>query len=282
MYRARSSLQKIGRDLIRMNAAISWTMRSVRVSQAFALRSQTSCSRPTWSPPRNRRHYHLTNTRSPVPLLASLRCTPQPDCGPCRVLRGGHVACILVERVEKPTDNGSASLLCCGAADADFRAIGPSLALTLFPRPLHAPGPAATSTLGLAQLLTRPPRFNPCAVSRGAIRRTLPRFGFFWRAFRRFRLGSRFRWPFRDHRRRNLFRDLRSAHGGSLQENGPVAIPRAPHRQDLSDISAYSFSMGVSHRATWPRKDRVSHILADARTGRPAAVLLGRRMDPPL
>src|SRR6267378_2316229 len=75
MYRARSLLQKIGRDLIRMNAAMSWTMRSVRVNPASALRSQTTCSQPTWSPPRNRQHYHLTNTRSPVPLLASLRCT---------------------------------------------------------------------------------------------------------------------------------------------------------------------------------------------------------------
>jgi hypothetical protein len=35
------------------------------------------------------------------------------------VLRSGHAARILVERVEKPTDNGSASLLCCRVADAD-------------------------------------------------------------------------------------------------------------------------------------------------------------------
>ena len=63
MYRARSLLQKIGRDLIRMNAAMSWTMRSVRLSQASALRLQTTCSQPTCGPPRNRQHYHLTNTR---------------------------------------------------------------------------------------------------------------------------------------------------------------------------------------------------------------------------
>ncbi len=35
------------------------------------------------------------------------------------MLRSGHAARILVERVEKPTDNGSASLLCGRAADAD-------------------------------------------------------------------------------------------------------------------------------------------------------------------
>src|SRR5258707_776806 len=35
------------------------------------------------------------------------------------VLRGGHAASILVKHVEKPTDNGPASSLCCRAADAD-------------------------------------------------------------------------------------------------------------------------------------------------------------------
>jgi hypothetical protein len=53
--------------------------------------------------PRNRQHYHLTNTRFSTSRFAPLH--PQ-------VLRGGHAACILVERVEKPTDNGSARLLC--------------------------------------------------------------------------------------------------------------------------------------------------------------------------
>ena len=43
MYQARSLLQKIGRDLIRMTAAMSWAMRSVQVSQAPAPRSQTTC-----------------------------------------------------------------------------------------------------------------------------------------------------------------------------------------------------------------------------------------------
>jgi hypothetical protein len=59
MYRARSSLQKIGRDLIRMNAAMYWKMRSVRVSQACAQRSQTTCSQPTLSPARNRQRIAL-------------------------------------------------------------------------------------------------------------------------------------------------------------------------------------------------------------------------------
>ena len=43
MYQARSLLQKIGRDLIRMTAAMSWATRSVQVSQAPAPRSQTTC-----------------------------------------------------------------------------------------------------------------------------------------------------------------------------------------------------------------------------------------------
>jgi hypothetical protein len=36
-----------------------------------------------------------------------------------RVLHRGHAAYILVEPVEKPTDNRSASLFCCRVADAD-------------------------------------------------------------------------------------------------------------------------------------------------------------------
>jgi hypothetical protein len=57
------------------------------------------------------------------------------------VLQGGHAACILVEPVEKPTDNGSASLLCCRVADADSsETISPALAPAHFPTPLRAPG----------------------------------------------------------------------------------------------------------------------------------------------
>ena len=57
------------------------------------------------------------------------------------MLQGGHAACILVERVEKPTDNGPARLLCYRVADADSpETIGPALAPAHFPTPLHAPG----------------------------------------------------------------------------------------------------------------------------------------------
>jgi hypothetical protein len=81
-----------GRDSIRMNAARSWTMRSVRVNQASAQRGQPTCSQPTWSPPRNRQLYNLTNTRSgstfSLRFVASAR-----DYGPCIVLQGGHAAC---------------------------------------------------------------------------------------------------------------------------------------------------------------------------------------------
>jgi hypothetical protein len=101
------------------------------------LRSQTTCSQPTWSPPRNRQHYNLTNTRSPVPLLASLRCTPQRDFGSCRGLRGGHAACILVERVEKATDNRPARSLCYPKwLTLILRCDRPSLAPAHYARPL--------------------------------------------------------------------------------------------------------------------------------------------------
>ena len=62
------------------------------------------------------------------------------------VLRRGHAAYILVESVEKPTDNGSASLLCTRTADADSPETSPALPPAHFPTPLHAPGAAATST----------------------------------------------------------------------------------------------------------------------------------------
>ncbi len=53
-----------------------------------------------------------------------------------RVLQGEHAACILVERVEKPTDNRPARLLCYRAADADSpETIGPLLAPAHFPTP---------------------------------------------------------------------------------------------------------------------------------------------------
>jgi hypothetical protein len=58
------------------------------------------------------------------------------------VLPGGHAACIVIERVENPTDNRPARLLCCRVADADSlkEAIGPALAPGAFPNTLHAPG----------------------------------------------------------------------------------------------------------------------------------------------
>jgi hypothetical protein len=71
-------------------------------------------------------------------------CQP-PDDG--QVLRRGHAAYIVVESVEKATDNRSASLLCCRVADADSpETIGLALPRALSPTPLHAPGAAATST----------------------------------------------------------------------------------------------------------------------------------------
>ena len=67
------------------------------------------------------------------------------------VLQRGHAACILAKRVDKPTDNGPARLLCYGVVDADSSA--PSLPSRLqgtvgrgklapahFPNTLHAPG----------------------------------------------------------------------------------------------------------------------------------------------
>jgi hypothetical protein len=64
------------------------------------------------------------------------------------VLRGGHATYILVESVEKPTDNRLVSLLRCGAMDADsFRNDQPVVAPGAFPHtPPYAPGAAATST----------------------------------------------------------------------------------------------------------------------------------------
>ena len=64
----------------------------------------------------------------------------------CPVLHHGHAAYILVESVEKPTDNGPASLLCRRTADADSPETSPALPPAHFPIPLHAPGAAATST----------------------------------------------------------------------------------------------------------------------------------------
>jgi hypothetical protein len=60
------------------------------------------------------------------------------------VLHRGHSGCILVESVEKPTDNRSASLLCCRLAD--FPKTSPALPPAHFPIPPPASGAAATST----------------------------------------------------------------------------------------------------------------------------------------
>jgi hypothetical protein len=50
------------------------------------------------------------------------------------VLQGGHAADILVRLVEKPTDNRSASLLCCRVADAESpKMLSPALAPAHFP-----------------------------------------------------------------------------------------------------------------------------------------------------
>jgi hypothetical protein len=54
-----------------------------------------------------------------------------------RVLLGGHAAYILVESVEKPTDNRSTSLLCWRVADVDSPGtFGPGVAPGAFP---HTP-----------------------------------------------------------------------------------------------------------------------------------------------
>jgi len=59
------------------------------------------------------------------------------------VLQGGHAVSILVERVRKPTDNRSAQMFRCLAADADsLRAIGWSLA------PAHPPYPSRAGANG--------------------------------------------------------------------------------------------------------------------------------------
>ena len=76
------------------------------------------------------------------------------------MLQSGHAARILVERVEKPTDNGLASLLCGRAADADSPEtisprwprrtsphpsvrLGPRLLRRKYPVPLLRAGPDA-------------------------------------------------------------------------------------------------------------------------------------------
>jgi hypothetical protein len=51
------------------------------------------------------------------------------------VLQAGHAAGILAESVEKPTDNGSASLFCCHVADADSPETISPLAPAHFPLP---------------------------------------------------------------------------------------------------------------------------------------------------
>jgi hypothetical protein len=72
--------------------------------------------------------------------------TDHQQCGDRQVLHRGHAAYILVESVEKPTDSGSASLLCWRAVELILLEPAPALPLAHFPTPLHAPGAAATST----------------------------------------------------------------------------------------------------------------------------------------
>jgi hypothetical protein len=75
------------------------------------------------------------------------KIAPDGKCATCRVLHGGHAAYILIETVEKPTDNRLASLLHCGRVDADSsETISPSLARRTSHTPLLAPGPEVTLT----------------------------------------------------------------------------------------------------------------------------------------
>src|SRR5258706_7585843 len=128
-----------------------------------------TCLQPTSSPAGNRQRIacHLTNTRSPVPLLASLRCTRSgiTDLAECCGADTPPASFSNVSR-SRPTNVPARPFCYSKWLTLIVRAIGPSLAPAHFPTPLRAPGPAAASTLGLAQLLTRTPRFSPCAVSR--------------------------------------------------------------------------------------------------------------------
>lgn len=56
------------------------------------------------------------------------------------VLQGGHGPDIVVERVDKVTDNGTALLLCCAVADADSPGDWPVVGPGASPRP-SAPWP---------------------------------------------------------------------------------------------------------------------------------------------
>src|SRR5882672_12461159 len=127
-----------------------------------------TCLQPTSSPAGNRQRIacHLTNTRSPVPLLASLRCTRSgiTDLAECCGADTPPASFSNVSR-SRPTNVPARPFCYSKWLTLIVRAIGPSLAPAHFPTPLRPPGPAAASTLGLAQLLTRTPRFNPCAVS---------------------------------------------------------------------------------------------------------------------
>jgi hypothetical protein len=131
--------------------------------------------------------------------LASLRCTRQQDYGPCRVLQSGHAACILVKRVEKPTDNESASLLCCRVADADSpetisprwpRRTSPHPSVRLGPRLLRRKYPVPLLRAG-PDTETRPqsPGLGGTREGdRGRVRMSLPR---------RTARGRYYEWPIR-------------------------------------------------------------------------------------
>jgi hypothetical protein len=77
-----------------------------------AMRSRFQVRDPKKSP-------HATSQRRRPPGAGRTLSGRSPARDDGRVLRRGHGVYILIESVEKPTDNSVASLFCCRVADAD-------------------------------------------------------------------------------------------------------------------------------------------------------------------
>jgi hypothetical protein len=99
--------------------------------------SQTACWRNLVNAPSDRlRRFWFLKTRVAAAVFLDREATYRQMTRTGRVLHHGHATNILVKRVEKPTDNRSASLLCWRLADANsLGTISPSLARRTSPHP---------------------------------------------------------------------------------------------------------------------------------------------------